>query len=80
MLHFAAAILLYDGRANESAFELMQTEGAFPRLVDLIREKRDDDIGLHRLVLELAFEMSRIQRLSRDDLSTWNSVLVHQFI
>ncbi|WPG97929.1 Hypothetical protein R9X50_00071200 [Acrodontium crateriforme] len=76
VLHFAAAILLYDGRATESTFELMQKEGAFPRLVDLIRQKRDDDVGLHRLVLELAFEMSRIQRLSRDDLSTVDDAFV----
>ncbi|KAF2166324.1 hypothetical protein M409DRAFT_66775 [Zasmidium cellare ATCC 36951] len=68
-LHLAAALLLFDGRSNETAFEMMQTEGAFPRLVELIRAKRDDDIGLHRLLLELLFEMSRIQKLSREDLT-----------
>lgn len=69
-LHIAAAILLFDGRANESTFELMQAESAFPRLVELVRAKRDDHVGLHRLLLELLFEMSRIQKLSREDLTT----------
>lgn len=62
-------MLLFDGRANEVVFEMMQAENAFPRLVSLIRDKRDDDVGLHRLLLELLFEMSRIQKLSRDDIT-----------
>jgi hypothetical protein len=68
-LHLAAAVLLFDGRANEVAFEMMQEEAVFPRLVELVKAKRDHDIGLHRLLLELLFEMSRIQQLSRDELS-----------
>ncbi|KAM3418144.1 hypothetical protein BST61_g6348 [Cercospora zeina] len=67
-LHLVAAILLFDGRATESTFELMQAEGTFQRLVELVRDKRDEDVGLHRLLLELLFEMSRIQKLSRADL------------
>lgn len=70
-MHLAAAIFLFDGRANESAFELMQEEGAFPRLVELIGDRRDDASGLHRMLLELLFEMARIQRLTREDLSTF---------
>ncbi|KAK5126413.1 hypothetical protein LTR85_010649 [Meristemomyces frigidus] len=69
-LHLAAGVLLFDGRANEAVFEMMQAENAFPRLVHLIRDKRDDDNGLHRLLLELLFEMSRIQKLSREDIMT----------
>ncbi|KAK5133048.1 hypothetical protein LTR08_008253 [Meristemomyces frigidus] len=69
-LHLAAAVLLFDGRADEAAFEMMQAEGAFPRLVRLVRDNRDDNIGLHRLLLELLFEMSRIQKLGRDDITT----------
>ncbi|EME77562.1 uncharacterized protein MYCFIDRAFT_44922 [Pseudocercospora fijiensis CIRAD86] len=67
-LHLAAAVLLFDGRYNESTFEMMQGERAFPRLVELVRAKRHDDVGLHRLLLELLFEMSRIQRLTREDI------------
>ena len=69
-LHLTAAVLLFDGRSNEAAFEMMKDEGAFPRLVELIRNRRDDDFGLHRLLLELLFEMSRIQKLTREDLTT----------
>lgn len=69
-LHLAAAVLLFDGRYNEPTFEMMQAEHAFPRLVELVRAKRDNDIGLHRLLLELLFEMSRIQKLTRDDISS----------
>lgn len=61
-------MFLFDGRANESAFELMQREGAFPRLVELIGDRKDDASGLHRMLLELLFEMARIQKLSKEDL------------
>lgn len=69
ILHMAAAVMLFDGRSNESVFEMMQSEGVFPRLVELIRDSQNDDNGLHKLLLELLFEMSRVQRLERDDLS-----------
>ncbi|CAK4030726.1 related to Orc3p [Lecanosticta acicola] len=68
-IHLTAAVLLFDGRSNEAAFEMMTEEGAFSRLVELIRDRKDDDFGLHRLLLKLLFEMSRIQKLSRDDLT-----------
>ena len=47
----------------------MGEEGAFPRLVGLIQERKDDETGLHRMLLELLYEMSRIQRLRLEDLS-----------
>lgn len=68
MLHIVAAFLLFDGRTHDSAFEMLKAEGVFPRLVELIRDKRDDDSGLHRLLLELLFEMARMQRMNRGDL------------
>ncbi|KAM0717682.1 hypothetical protein Q7P37_007534 [Cladosporium fusiforme] len=67
-LHLAAAIFLFDGRSDESAFEMMQDEGAFARLVNLISDQRDDAVGLYRLLLELLAEMARIQRLTREDM------------
>lgn len=74
-LHLAASILLFDGRANEATLEMMQAENAFPRLVELIRSKRDD-APLHRLLLELLFEMCRIQKLSREDLITVDDAFI----
>ncbi|KAL8675399.1 MAG: hypothetical protein Q9168_000230 [Polycauliona sp. 1 TL-2023] len=67
-LHLLVALLLFDGRDNEVTLEMMNEEGIFPRLVELIYEKKDDDAGLHRMLLELLYEMSRIQRLSLHDL------------
>ena len=48
---------------------MMSEEGAFPRLVELILAKTDDDAGLHRVLLETLYDMSRIQRLRIQDLS-----------
>ncbi|KAI4097191.1 MAG: hypothetical protein LQ344_000601 [Seirophora lacunosa] len=67
-LHLIVALLLFDGRDNEATFELMNDEGVFPRLIELIQEGKDDDVGLHRMLLELLYEMSRIQRLRAQDL------------
>ena len=75
-VHLAAAIFLFDGRANESAFELMQREGAFSRLVEFIGDRRDDDSGLHRMLLELLFEMARIQKLSKEELGMLDCCVV----
>ena len=48
---------------------MMSGEGVFPRLLDLIQGKADDDVGLHRMLLELLYDMSRIQRIRLEDLS-----------
>jgi hypothetical protein len=72
-LHLVAAFLLYDGRhsADDVTFEMMQAEGVFQRLVELIQtESVQEDTPLHRMLLELMYESSRIQRLSWEDLST----------
>lgn len=47
----------------------MNNEGCFPRLVDLIKDGTGDDSMLHRLLLGLLYEMSRMQRLSASDLA-----------
>ncbi len=74
-LHLVITFLLLDGRQNEATFNMMNEEGAFIRLVELIQERKDDDAGLHRLLLELLYEMSRIQRLRIEDLSECGSTL-----
>ncbi|KAF6219369.1 hypothetical protein HO133_005195 [Letharia lupina] len=67
-LHLIIAFLLFDGQQNDITFEMMKEEGGFPRLLELIQEGRDDDAGLHRMLLEVLYEMSRIQRLRIEDL------------
>ncbi|MCJ1235595.1 hypothetical protein MMC14_003566 [Varicellaria rhodocarpa] len=68
ILLFLASFLLLDGRQNESTLEMMNEEGIFPRLLELIQSMRDGGLGLHRMLLELLYEMSRIQRLRIEDL------------
>lgn len=74
-LHLIASFLLFDGRRNEATFEMMNEEGAFPRLLELIRGGVDDEVGLYKMLLELLYEMSRIQRLRIEDLSKFSTRL-----
>lgn len=67
-LHITVTFLLLDGRRHEQTFEMMQTEGSFTKLLYLIRATQEVDSTLYRLLLELIYEVSRIQRLSWEDL------------
>lgn len=51
---------------------MMQHEGAFPRLVELLQASDTDesDRALRSLLLALLYEMSRIQRLTWEDMTT----------
>ena len=69
-LHIITSFLLFDGRQNEETLLTLNREGAFSRLVELIRGRQDDDGILHRRLFELLYEMSRIQRLRIEDLCT----------
>jgi DNA primase large subunit len=68
-LYVIASLLLMDGQRNEVVFEMMNREGAFTRLVELIKLGKDEDSSLHRLLMELLYQMSRMQRLSSEELS-----------
>ncbi|KAI0198655.1 hypothetical protein F4808DRAFT_253226 [Astrocystis sublimbata] len=68
-LYPIANLLLLDGRANETTFRKMIEENSFHRLVELINGRKEDDPPLHRLLLELIYEMSRIQKLRIQDLA-----------
>lgn len=71
-LHFLASFILFDGRQNEVVLQLLNEEGVFARLLELIQAMRradlDGDAGLHRLLMDLIYEMSRIQRIKIEDL------------
>ncbi|KAK3320022.1 hypothetical protein B0T19DRAFT_445798 [Cercophora scortea] len=67
-LHVIANFLLLDGRAEEATFRRMVGEGCFCRLLELIKTCGGQDRRLHRLLLELMYEMSRIERLRPEDL------------
>ena len=77
MLLVTTSFLLADARMTEKTFELLNEEGAFPRLLDLIHApKEDEEEALHRLLMELLYEMSRIQKISLDDLGRSRSITV----
>ncbi|CAN8104732.1 unnamed protein product [Discula destructiva] len=67
-LNVIANFLLLNGRSDETTFKAMIEEGCFPRLVELIKGRREDDRRLHRLLLELMYEMARIETLRADQL------------
>ncbi|KAI0431264.1 hypothetical protein F5Y09DRAFT_305199 [Xylaria sp. FL1042] len=67
-LYPIASFLLLDGRANETTFRKMIEESCFHRLIELINGRKEHDPSLHRLLLELIYEMSRIQKLRVEDL------------
>ena len=67
-LHVYTNFLLLDGRTEEETFRTMINEGCFGRLVELIKGCGDKDPRLHRLLLQLLYEMSRIEHLRPEDL------------
>lgn len=76
ILHFLASFILFDSRQNEIVLQMLNEEGAFARLLELIQAMRradlDGDAGLHRLLMDLIYEMSRIQRVKIEDLGVLN--------
>jgi hypothetical protein len=70
-----ASFLIFDGRRNEAVLRVMNEEGSFPRLLELLqvqnKKRGDDEAGLHRLLMDLMYEMSRIQRIKIEDLGGW---------
>ncbi|TGZ85523.1 hypothetical protein EX30DRAFT_26354 [Ascodesmis nigricans] len=76
-LHLFANILLFDGRDRKATFEYMLEDNLFGRLVELVRTKRDEDWLLWRVVLDLMYEMSRMQRLRPQDFLSINDDFVH---
>lgn len=50
---------------------MMHAETTFPRLVELIQTNSvQEDTRLHRMLLELLYESSRVQRLTWEDFGT----------
>ncbi|KAI0012381.1 hypothetical protein F4779DRAFT_568456 [Xylariaceae sp. FL0662B] len=67
-LYVIASFLLLDGREEEATFRRMVEESCFHRLLELINGSKEKDPGLHRLLLELMYAMSRIEQLRIGDL------------
>lgn len=75
-LHMIASFLLFDGRQNETLLHMMNEEGAFPRLLELLqahtRHREDSTAGLYRALMDLLYEMSRVQRVRIEDLGEFS--------
>lgn len=67
-LHAITCFLLLDGCQDETMFPRMIGEACFPRLLELINGRQHIDPLLHRHLLHLMYEMSRMERLRADDL------------
>ncbi|KIW75296.1 hypothetical protein Z517_12070 [Fonsecaea pedrosoi CBS 271.37] len=66
----STSFLITHAQLHERTYELLNDEGAFPRLIHLISSpKRHDHEGIHRLLMELLYEMSRIQKIKIGDLA-----------
>jgi stress-induced morphogen len=77
-LHAITCLLLLDGHNDQGIFPRMIDESCFPRLLELINERGpDDDALLHRLLLHLMYEMSRIERLRLDDVTLVDDAFIH---
>ncbi len=69
VLRIVVTFLLADARENEQTFEMLNKEGTFPRLVELIAHPRENEEHMHRTLMELMYEIARIQKVTNDDLS-----------
>ncbi|KAH6890953.1 hypothetical protein B0T10DRAFT_297755 [Thelonectria olida] len=75
-LHAITCFLLLDGCQDETMFPRMIGEACFPRLLELINGRQHIDPLLHRHLLHLMYEMSRLERLRVDDLVQVNDEFV----
>lgn len=77
VLAVIVSLLLRDGRRSEGTFGMLSDEGGFVRLLELIQSLRGrddgDGSGLHRLLMDLMYEMSRIQRVRIGDLGEFGA-------
>ena len=77
-LHAIACVLFLDGCHDDSTFPRMIEDACFPRLLELIKGHQDyEDPRLHRMLLQLMYEMSRVERLKLDDLMLVDDGFIH---
>ena len=76
-LHAIACLLLLDGEGDESIFPSMIREACFPRLLELIGERKEEEPRVKMLLLQLMYEMSRMERLREDDLELVDDDFIH---
>lgn len=77
-LHAITSLLLLDGHYDEAIYPRMIEEACFPRLLELIADRQEDeDLRLHRFLLQLMYEMSRVERLRPEELVLVDDDFIH---
>jgi hypothetical protein len=62
------AVLLLDGRLHQSTLEMMHEEKATGAVISILWKDRHSNIRLHRIYLELLYELCRVQKLGNAEL------------
>lgn len=62
------AVLLIDGKRHQSTLEMLQEEAASSVVISILWHDRNKSLLLHRIYLELLFEMCKVQKLRQSDL------------
>ncbi|KAI1332188.1 hypothetical protein F5Y16DRAFT_357075 [Xylariaceae sp. FL0255] len=76
-LYPIANFLLLHGREDQSAFRCMIDDSCFKRLLELINLHTDQHPPLHQILVELMYEMSRVEPLRLQDLALVDDAFVH---
>lgn len=63
-------VLLLDGELHQSTLEMMHEEKATVAVIDILWKDRHSNMRLHRIYLELLYELCRVQRLRSTELSS----------
>lgn len=69
ILTILGAVLLLDARHNPATLEMMEEESAMSVLVNTIVTAQKHSFRLHRIFLELFYEMCQVQKLTSSDLA-----------
>lgn len=77
-LYTISIVLLLDGQYDEALFPRMAKEACFPRLLELTKlYENNNDTQLHRLLLQLLYEVSRLERLKAEELLLVDDEFIH---
>jgi hypothetical protein len=71
-----ASFLLSSGKRDTATFRCMVAAGCFPRLLELLGVCRGQDLLLHRLLMDLLYEMSRAVHLKPEDLKAVDEAFI----
>lgn len=74
------AVLLLDGRLHQSTLEMMHEEKATGPIISILWKDRYTNIRLHRIYLELLYDLCRVQRLGTTELCQINEQFIEYIL